>query len=277
LQAGLIPSTVGSFGPRTYSNQNPLIGVPLLYNHHTSFNPSQPDSIRTADEQIAKSGARTNSGLPVFYDACWNTGVELYGASGALSYSIGLLAGATSKPATNQSKNTPQLTTRLTYTVNPGLIVGGSAYFGPYLSDGMFNDSLPPNTESEDLLSGGAGYELYYSSRFFEAHSEGFYHYWEHPYLEKLTVLSGYIEGKYKFSPGWYLACRLGAHEPGKLTNSTGESVHWDYPVKRIEAGLGYKPNRVTTIKLVTQQNRFDYTEEFDSEMYALQFSVSFE
>lgn len=277
LQAGLIPATVGSWAPRTYSNRNPLIGVPLLYNYHTSYNPGRADSVRSAEDQIALRDKRQSSGLPIFYDACWNTGVEFYGASGALNYSVGLLAGSTSKPATSQSKNTPQLTTRLTYTANPGLILGGSAYIGPYLANGDFNDSLPQGAEAENLLSGGAGYELYYSSRFLEINSEGFYHYWEHPYLENLTALSGYIEGKYKFTPGWYFACRLGAHEPGKLRNAAGESVHWDYPVKRIEAGVGYKPNRVTTLKLVTQQNRFDFTDEFDSELYSLQISVLFE
>ncbi|MCH9024829.1 MAG: hypothetical protein IH931_05785, partial [candidate division Zixibacteria bacterium] len=40
LQLGFIPTTIGSFAPRTYSDKNPLIGVPLLYNFHTALSPS---------------------------------------------------------------------------------------------------------------------------------------------------------------------------------------------------------------------------------------------
>ena len=37
LHVGLIPNTVGIWGPRTYSDKNPFIGVPLLHNYHTSY------------------------------------------------------------------------------------------------------------------------------------------------------------------------------------------------------------------------------------------------
>ena len=62
------------------------------------------------------------------------------------------------------------------------------------------------------------------------------------------------------------------------MTSSTGEREHWDYPVRRYEAGIGYSPTRETLIKLVSQQNNFLGTEEvdIDSHLYAMQLSVSF-
>ena len=277
LQFGLIPSPVGAWGPRTYSDQNPLVGVPLLYNYHSSFVPGAPDSVRLVAELRAASDVRSNFGLPLLYDACWNTGVELYAVHNKLTYSFGLLSGAVSHPTTSQEKNIPQATTHITYAFNPGLVVGFSGFVGPYMAEGGINDSLPAGAKETDYLNVGVGYELYYSTRYFEAHSEAFYSYWEHPYVDNLKLFSGYLEGKYKFTPGWYCAGRVGFYEPGKLATGTGERIHWDYPVKRYEVGIGYHPNRKSTIKLVTQVNRFDFTDEFDSELYALQFSIGIE
>jgi hypothetical protein len=63
-------------------------------------------------------------------------------------------------------------------------------------------------------------------------------------------------------------------YEPGKLADSTGARVHWDYPVKRYEFGIGYHPNRRTIIKAVVQLNRFDFTDKLDTNHYLLQLSV---
>lgn len=276
-QVGLIPHPVGAWGPRTYSNINPLVGVPLVYNMHSSYIPGGSTAVRVVDDILALRDLRSNSGLPVIYDACWNTGAEIYGASGKWSYSLGLLTGSVSKPTMEQSKDIPQVTTHITYNLSSRITVGGSAYIGPYLMEGAYKDSLPAGADYGEYMNGGIGYELHYSGRYLEIYSESFYAYWEHPYLPNLKLFSGYVEGKYKFSPGWYVAGRLGFYEPGELTDSQGAGRPWDYPVKRIEAGIGYHPNRRTTLKLVTQLNNFDLTDDLDSELYAFQMAVSFD
>lgn len=276
FQVGLIPATVGTWGPRTYSNQNPLIGVPLLYNYHTVFNPGSNGTVRTTEDLLALRESRTNHGLPIIYDACWNSGIEAYGSVGKLAYSLGLLAGSISKPLMQQEKNIPQVTTHLTYYASPSLDVGLSAYLGPYLFEDWYSDDLPVGKNEEDYLSGGAGYDLHYSRGHLEIYSELFYNFWQHPYLEDLTALSGYVEAKYAVSVQWWLAGRVGMFEPGKITNSAGDRVHWDYPVKRYEFGIGYKPGRNVQLKLVTQVNRFDFTDTYDTEHYALQTSIAF-
>lgn len=276
-QIGLIPHPVGSWGPRTYSNINPLIGVPMVYNMHSSYIPGGPTAVRDVDDIIALRDSRSSRGLPVIYDACWNTGAEIYGSSGKLSYSIGLLTGSVSEPTLEQTKDIPQVTTHITYNLSSRITIGGSAFIGPYLVEGGFNDSLPVGADHDDYMNGGVGYELHVSGRYFDIYSESFYTYWEHPYLPKLNLYSGYVEGKYKFTPGWYVAGRFGFYEPGKLIDSQGASRNWDYPVKRFEGGIGYHPNRRTTLKLVTQINNFELTDAFDSELYALQFAVSFD
>ena len=275
-QFGLIPMPVGSWGPRTYSNKNPLIGVPLLYNMHSSYIPGGEIQVHTVDDILTVRDNRSKFGLPVLYDACWNVGAEFYGSSGKLHYSIGLLTGALSKPTSEQSKNIPQFTTHVTYDLNSRITIGGSAFMGPYLMEGAYNDTIPTGTKFSDFMSKGVGYEFHFDGRYLDIYSEGFYTSWEHPYLEDLNLKAGYIEGKYKFVPGWFFAGRYGIYQPEKLKDSNGDLQNWDYPVTRIEYGIGYHPNRKTTLKFVNQINRFDFTNQFDNELYAFQLSVLF-
>jgi len=279
LQFGLIPLTIGSFAPRTYSDKNPLIGVPLLYNFHTAIEPRSLGSDGTLAELSAAKNARSRSGLPVIYDACWNTGIEIYGSTGKLDYSFGILSGSVSKPTAEQTKEIPQFTSHFVYNFGPGLKFGVSAYYGPYLYDDIFGegDILDnANFKSSDFINSGIGYELYFAKRYLEIYSEAFYATWEYPGLPDLDLISGYFEFKFKFRTRWYIAGRFGLSEPGEIETVPGISEKWDYPLKRYEFGLGYKALRKMTIKLVTQINRFDQIDSFDNELIALQISSVF-
>ena len=279
LQLGLIPATIGSFAPRTYSDKNPLVGVPLLYNFHTAINPRSLGSSGTLAELSAAKDARSRGGLPVIYDACWNTGIEIYGSAGNLDYSFGILSGSVSKPTVDQTKEIPQFTSRFVYNFGPGFKFGASVYYGPYLFEEIFGEGdILENTQfrSSDFINAGIGYELYYAKRYLEIFSEAFYSTWEYPGLPDLDLISGYFEFKYKFRPRWYIAGRFGMSEPAEIETAPGISEKWDFPLKRYEFGLGYKALRKMTIKLVTQINRFDQIDSFDNQLIALQISSVF-
>ncbi len=274
LHVGMIPNTIGNFGPRTYSNINPLVGTPLLWVHHSSYQPGTTFS-RTADELIGRRDDRSNQkGLPMLYDHCWNTGVEAYGSIGSFDYSLGVLSGSVTKPTIQQNKDIPQLTGKVSWFFGPELTVGVNGFAGPYLYDGMITGTLPEGKEAEDYMNLGGGIDAAFVKGYLEVYSELFYSVWEHPYLDDLTASSGYLEATYTVFPGWYASGRFGFFEPGKLTNGAGQPVHWDYPVKRYEFGVGYKPTRRITAKLVAQFNRFDFTDEFDTEHYLVQLGV---
>ncbi len=171
LQLGLIPATIGSFAPRTYSDKNPLVGVPLLYNFHTAIDPRSLGSSGTLAELSAAKDARNRGGLPVIYDACWNTGIEIYGSAGNLDYSFGILSGSVSNPTVEQSKDIPQFTSRFVYNFGPGFKFGASVYYGPYLFDEVFGEGdILENTQfrSSDYINAGIGYEFYFAKRYLE-------------------------------------------------------------------------------------------------------------
>lgn len=274
IQVGYIPSPIGTFAARTYSDINPVIGTPLLYNFHTSFNPFGKNPVGPVDSLIQRRNERSRFGLPIMYNACWNSGLEFYGNINKLSYSLGLLTGSLTKPTQQQEKNRPQITTRLAYIFNTGFILGFNAYYGPYLIDNSIPDPLPAGKSFDDYINGGIGYDLEFTRGYLEIHSEGFYTYWEYPTLSTISMISGYAEAKYKFSPGWYLAGRFGMLEPSKEVNSAGQKVSWDYAVKRIEIGVGRHFTRNVLAKLVGQFNRFDGAPQLDSDLIALQLSM---
>ena len=64
--------------------------------------------------------------------------------------------------------------------------------------------------------------------------------------------------------------------QPGEIKNSSGVMEQWDYTIIRYEFGLGYRPGRATTIKLVNQINSIPDYNSLDHDLYALQISVAF-
>jgi hypothetical protein len=276
INVGLIPLTVGSFGERTYSDKNPLIGTPLLYNYHSKFSPSGPDTVHDVHDLIDEMDERYSTGLPVIFDAYWNAGAEFFGSVGKLDYSLGLLTGSVSRPTYEQFKDIPQVTTHLVYYFSPGLVLGTSAFYGPYLAKDLFNDSIPTGKHYRDYINGGIGYEFYGVYRYLEVRSETYYAYWQHPYIPTLKVTSGYFEAKYKLIPRWYVAGRYDFFEPLKVATGVGTKERWDYAVNRYEVGIGFHATRQTLLKLVGQFNRAPQEDELNSDLYALQLSIVF-
>ena len=77
VQVGNVPWPFGSFGPRTYSDENPVIGAPLMYSYHTqvhgggayastSFVPPQPQRAHAEHPRLRlfPGAARRHHQLP---------------------------------------------------------------------------------------------------------------------------------------------------------------------------------------------------------------------
>jgi hypothetical protein len=275
---GFIPATVGAFGPRTYSDKNPLIGQPLMYIHHSNLYPGRKDTVESVDDFLAQRVNRSRFGLPVIYDACWNTGLELYGSKGNLDYSLGLLAGSVGYTMIEQNKDVPQVTTHLVMHSGPSLSYGVSAWAGPYL----FEDALGYEGDSaevynyNDYMNTGVATEVQWFGDYLSLVIEAAYTNWQYPDLPDLGLAAGYVEAQYKFTPGWYLAGRYDAWRPSRLSNSQGQKQFWDFPVSRVELGIGYHPFRRMTTKLVTQINSFEGAHDLNTNLYALQWSIGF-
>lgn len=115
LEAGLNRTPFGTWGPRTYSDKNPLMGVPLGYGYHTAFAIYGYAVQKSPTELLANRGQGSipgppygfSAGLPLVYDACWNSGLLVFGGNGKFDYMLGVLAGSLSNPSIELERSQP--------------------------------------------------------------------------------------------------------------------------------------------------------------------------
>ena len=137
-RAGLAPSVVGSFGSRsTYYNANPLVGVPLIWQHRTTLDGSG----LATNEDLVRRKASDALGVPMIYEACWNLQWELMGGAGIFEYSLGLTSGSLSNPTGARNNDGLQILGRVGVEPALGVRVGVSGAVGPYVG-GRPSDEL---------------------------------------------------------------------------------------------------------------------------------------
>jgi len=284
LEAGLIRLPFGTWGPRTYSDKNPLVGIPLGYSYHTALIVYRNTLQKSPAELLSYRGRGgdpsptfgISSGLPLVYDNCWNSGFLIFGGNGKWEYMAGALAGSLSNPVIELNRSRPQVSGRVGFTPMLGLTVGSSFAYGPYLTKANEKD-LPAGAKATDYNQTVFGWDLNFERGKFIGHAETMVNRWIHPYVsEPLDAYSGYVEGVYKFATQFFLAARYDRMEFSKITDAAGGESVWDFPLYRVETGLGYRFDRNVTFKLVGQLTRFPGQPQFNDDILATQISTSF-
>ncbi len=249
VQAGKIPWPIGTYGPRSYADKNFLVGAPLFASYHTTF--PWADPAPDADALLAQAGERT--GRPIVYDFCWDFGAVVLGSAKPLEFSLGVVHGTPSGAVAGRDNNDDKsLLGRVGVMPTPGTRFGISGSAGSYLPD-AFDPALPAGTSAEryDQVLVMADAEWTYDR--FELRGEGMVNRWETPTLGNLTVRGGYVEGRWAFPAGWYLAGRYDVLRFDEIQGSSGPPRPWDDDVTRIEAGVGYRVDRHVVAKAVYQ------------------------
>jgi hypothetical protein len=264
--AGKIPWPIGTWAPRTYSSKNPLIGAPLMYQHHTTL--LWYEVVPSADALLATAGSgqygvdyfgyAEGRGMPLVDDSYWDVGVTLVGSSRPLEYAVGVTAGTPGWGSTSQEENSGKTVLgRIGLAPHPGVRVGVSAARGPYLIEPL-EPLLPPGKHVEDYHQKLVMADLELVAGHLEARAEGARNVWETPTVGDLEVTSGYVELRYALPFGAFLAGRLDAMRFGKITDSLGARRPWDADLSRVETGAGYRFTRSAQAKLVYQRTRYD-------------------
>jgi hypothetical protein len=274
VHLGLIPNTVGIWGPRTYADKNPFIGIPLMHNYHSTFDFKSINNDVT--NFVAGKGLGYDfGGLPILYDFCWNAGIEFFGSYGIVDWSVAAITGSETHPTRSQEKALPQITSRLIFILLPEFSFSFSGYWGPYLSKEHVKNLVNISKSENDFINKGFGLGLVYSKGYFELFSETFWASWDHPYFNELSAWSSYIDLKYKFAIQWYAATRFELMRFSKL-NYENYNDSWDYPLNRYTFVLGYHWDRNVVFKLDTQFTDNLGNNGFDDNIIAFQVSTSF-
>ena len=289
LLAGKIPWPIGTWAPRTYSNHNPLIGSPLMYQYHSTL--LWYELVPSTDALIATSGSgqyggvnyygyAEGLGMPLVDDSYWDVGLTAVGSARPFEYALGVTTGTPGWGSTSQDDNRGKTVLgRVGLAPIAGVRVGISGAYGPYLIEAL-EPMLPAGKQVEDYHQQLAMADVEVVAGHVEGRAEGAYNVWETPTVGNLHVQSGYLELKYAFNFGGYLAARMDGMWFGEIPDSTGTLHPWDASLTRLETGVGYRFSRAAQGKVVYQRTSYDQVPSTggprDRSLVAAQLSISF-
>jgi hypothetical protein len=290
LEAGKIPVHLGTWAPRTYSNRNPLVGVPLAYYYRSTLGSMMmPIDLEDllAERGNGQRGVsyRNPDGsprgafygvAPMMYDACWDYGAYVLGSTHRFDAALGATFGAPSNPAGGADTNSSlALNAKVGWAPLPGVALHVSFARGAYLSDDVA-DYVPAGTSVDDYAQTLWGGSVAWGFGHTDIIAEAFTSHFETPLRDDgLRTFSYYAEGRYRFSPGWYAALRWDEMRFEEVESAAGP-VTWDQNIRRTEAGIGYHLSRELLVKAVAQVNDTGDGFDLDRMLPAVQTSFVF-
>jgi hypothetical protein len=226
-------------------------------------------------------------GMPTVYEACWDTGLEAFGAKGVLEYSAAVVYGVPSVPMMSGQENNgaPGLEGRIGLSRLPGPLfgarVGASAARGPYMPRTII---LPRGKKPEDFNQVVYGFDAEYGLGPAVVRGEAVWNRWELPANDTpehwlpshVDNTAYYAEAKVTVAPGIFLGGRYDSMTFDKITSPSGKSEEWDASLHRVEVGAGWRPARQWELRYVYQAWRYEEYKLLNSDLYALQLRVAF-
>lgn len=264
LLAGKIPSPLGTYAPRTYSDEKPLVGTPMIHQYHSTLRPDLPPP--DADALLAVAGTGNGAvayapgapgfhGMPILYDHCWDFGALLVGSARPVEFAAGLTYGTPSAPQTVRDGNRGQTWMgRVGLQLGPALRLGVSGARGPYLPSPP-GAPLPAGRSPEDYAQRLLMADAALSFGRLDLIAEAARNRWETPTVGDLDVDGWYVEGKLGVGASAYVATRWDALRFSEITPSSGGALPWDADVDRWESGVGYRLAQDALVKVVYQHH----------------------
>ncbi len=300
VQVGKLPSFFGGYSSHSYGRGRPLISYPLIYQYHTVLAadavPRDAAALlnwkeaRLGDPRFGQvSGSLGRAPLPLHYDRCWDTGIELFASTERVEASAGVTTGTLSNPLDEDENSGKQFVGRLVFLIGAGTRLGFSAAHGPYLDvcatcldgDGIVDSSTTRiDRAAFDAASEiSLGADLEWGMRHFQLYVEGMHKRWESPWIREDLLANGYhTELKYTIIPGLYAAIAYGEILFNAIERADGADEQWDYSIRRVEAGAGYLFDPRTLLRVSVQWNELYGVDDDDVEgaMPAVQLEVGF-
>jgi hypothetical protein len=263
-----VPPTFGAFSRRYYPYDNLLIGYPLAYQYLTSL---RPDALpANADELLLMRGRGwlsrfsvgnpvQDNGMPLVHAFRWDTGVQVHAANQRAEATVALTTGTLANPRVGDDNSGRQVAGRLVFRPLMGLVAGGSFARGPFVT----NEALRMggvDADSSEFTQTAWGADAEYSRGYYLVRFEAIVSDWRLPLVRTPTIdlplraVSTSIEGRYKISPGLYVAARSDRLTFSEVSGAL-RADGWDAPVTRLEVGGGYSLRRNITLKLAFQHN----------------------
>jgi hypothetical protein len=271
IQAGRIPPTFGSFSRRTYSQDNPLIGLPLAYQYLTSLRsdvaPGDADELlrmraRGWRSSFTYGNLEPERGVPLVSALTWDTGVQVTTGWKMVTVAAAVTNGTPSRPLVSDDNAGKQLAARVSVKPATGFVVGGSFARGEFLSRDV-RALLGPAADAYSYAQRAAGADLEYSRDRWVVRADAVLSEWQMPLPTHgaapfaLRAAAVALEGRYTFLPGFYGAARAEHLGFNRIAGATHVD-EWDAPVTRFEIGGGAYLQRNLTARVSLQTNLRD-------------------
>jgi hypothetical protein len=270
IQAGRIPPTFGAMSRSSYGSSNFLIGQPLAYQYLLSIRadslPGTPDELlrmrgRGWLSRFSLGNTIDAPGLPLVNTSRWDTGVQAHGVTGMIEWTGSITTGSLSDPRFKDNNAGRQAAGRVVVRPTAALVLGVSAARGAWLDEALEQDAAAGDGGPAQQIAFGGDAE--FSAGAFLIRGEAIRSTWQLPQFRALQLtrplvaIASLIEGRYKISPGLYVAMRGDRLDFSKVRGSAG-LVEWEAQTWRFETGLGYSLTRNITFKGVWQKNGRD-------------------
>ncbi|HEU4365068.1 MAG TPA: hypothetical protein VFT13_06335 [Candidatus Krumholzibacteria bacterium] len=272
LEAGLIPLHDGIWASHTYSNKNPLVGIPMAQYWKTTMHafmiPTDLDQLlsmrgrgQTGFVYADSNGVRGQkySSAPIVYDNCWNYGAFSLGTLGRFEYALGVTLGAPAASVQGSDSNENLAWhAKVGYAFMPGLKLWLTGARGAYM-DRVVAPYLPAgktvNDYYQNLLIVSGDFQWWRLAMI----GEVYFNHFDTPVREAgLSNDSYYLQAVYSIVAGWDLAVRYDRMMFEEVPAGSGELASWDENVERWEGGVGYHVTRDLFVKGVVQGTRGD-------------------
>lgn len=288
LEAGLIPLHDGIWASHTYSNKNPMVGIPLAQYWKSALSahmmPVDLDQLLSKRGQGQDGGfvyadssgvrGRPYASAPIVYDNCWNYGAFSLGTIGRFEYAAGVTLGAPAASVSGEDTN-ENLTwhAKVGYAFMPGLKLWLSGARGAYLSRDV-QPYLPAgktvNDYYQNLLVASGEWQWSRLTMMGEVYFNKF----DTPVREAgLRNESFYVQAVYSVVAGVDAVARYDRLTFEEVASSTGQIMSWDENIQRWEGGLDYHVTRDLQVKGIVQATQGDADWEL---VPAVQASFSF-
>jgi len=162
--------------------------------------------------------------------------------------------GTSSDPRTRDNNGGKQIAGRLQWKPNVGLSIGASAARGAYVADSALA-AATVLAGSPRSRQAALGFDAEYSRDHWMVRGELIWNRWQVPTLSRaLDATSTFVEGRYKVSPGIFVASRID-HLGFSRLPAGSQMRTWDAAVTRLESGVGYYIRRNLVAKGTYQHN----------------------
>jgi hypothetical protein len=193
-------------------------------------------------------------GMPLITAFRWDTGVQVRVGPESINASAAVTNGTASDPRTRDNNGGKQIAGRLHWQPSTALAIGGSAASGAYVADAALANATMIGGTSRSKQH-ALGLDAEYSRDYWMVRGELIWNRWQVPTLSRtLDATSVFVEGRYKISPGMFVASRIDYLGFSELPSSSGTGT-WDAPITRFETGAGYYIRRNLLAKGTYQHN----------------------